>query len=119
VPGVHAAADVSDGLVADLGHISAASNLAARLEADKLPLSPAALAVMAKADVRSRLLTGGDDYEIVFTAAPEAETAVRAAAREHGVALTALGRMASGQGVTVVDGAGKVISLLQKGYRHF
>jgi thiamine-monophosphate kinase len=119
VPGVHAAADVSDGLVADLGHICAASGLAARLEADKLPLSPAALAVMAKADVRSRLLTGGDDYEIVFTAAPEAEAAVRVLADAQGVALTALGRVESGQGVTVVDGAGKVISLLQKGYRHF
>jgi thiamine-monophosphate kinase len=119
LPGVHAAADVSDGLVADLGHICAASGLAARLEADRLPLSPAAAAVMAKADVRSRLLTGGDDYEIVFTAAPAVEAEVRALARAQGVALTALGVMESGQGVTVVDDAGKVISLLQKGYRHF
>lgn len=123
VPGVHAAADVSDGLLADLGHICAASGLAARLEADKLPLSPAAAAVMAKApvttDLRARLLAGGDDYEILFTAAPDAEAAVRALAEKQGIALTTLGRLESGQGVTVLDGAGKVISLVQKGYRHF
>lgn len=119
LPGVHAAADVSDGLVADLGHICAASHLAARLEAAKLPLSPAAAAVMTQADVRSRLLTGGDDYEIVFTAAPDAEPALRALAQTQGVRLTALGRMDSGKGVTVVDAAGETISLLQKGYRHF
>jgi len=119
LPGVHAAADVSDGLVADLGHICAASGLAARLAADKLPLSAAAQAVMATADVRARLLTGGDDYEIVFTAAPAAEAALRALARAQGLLLTLVGSVAAGQGVTVVDEAGGVISLLQKGYRHF
>lgn len=119
VPGVHAAADVSDGLVADLGHICAASGLGARLRADKLPLSAAAEAVMATADVRHRLLTGGDDYEIVFTAAPEAEAALRALAQVQDLNLTVVGSIESGQGVTVLDEAGKVISLVQKGYRHF
>lgn len=119
VPGVHAAADVSDGLVADLGHICAASGLAARLQADKLPLSAAAERVMAMADLGPRLLTGGDDYEIVFTAAPAAEPALRALASDQGLRLTAIGSIENGQGVTVLDGAGKIISLLQKGYRHF
>lgn len=119
VPGVHAAADVSDGLVADLGHICAASGLGARLRADKLPLSAAAEAAMAMADIGSRLLTGGDDYEIVFTAAPAAETALRGLASDQGLRLTAIGSMGNGQGVTVLDGAGEIISLLQKGYRHF
>jgi thiamine-monophosphate kinase len=119
VAGVHAAADVSDGLVADLGHICAASGLGARLQADRLPLSAAARAVLAMADVRARLLSGGDDYEIVFTAAPEAESALRVLAREQGLELTAIGRIESGAGVTVLDAAGEVISLLQQGYRHF
>lgn len=119
VPGVHAAADVSDGLVADLGHICAASGLGARLRADKLPLSAAAEAAMAMADIGSRLLTGGDDYEIVFTAAPAAETALRALASDQGLRLTAIGNVENGQGVTVLDEAGEIISLLQKGYRHF
>ena len=119
VPGVHAAADVSDGLVADLGHICTASGLAARLQADKLPLSAAAEAVMAMADLGPRLLTGGDDYEIVFTAAPAAEPALRALASDQGLRLTAIGSVVDGQGVTVLDGAGGIISLLQKGYRHF
>jgi len=119
VPGAHGAADVSDGLVADLGHICAASGLAARLQADKLPLSAAVEAVMAMADIGPRLLTGGDDYEIVFTAAPTAEPALRALANDQGLRLTVIGSIENGQGVTVLDGAGNVISLLQKGYRHF
>ncbi|MFN4282648.1 MAG: thiamine-phosphate kinase [Alphaproteobacteria bacterium] len=119
IPGVHAAADVSDGLAADLGHICAASGLAAMLELAKLPLSPAASAAMAVADARARLLSGGDDYEIVFTAAAEAAPAILAAAKRFEVEATAVGRIAAGQGVTVIGADGAVISLVQKGYRHF
>lgn len=119
IPGVHAAADVSDGLIADLSHICAASGLAGTVEAAKLPLSPAAVAAGRSTDLRPRLMTGGDDYEIVFTAAPQAEAAVRAAAKMAGIAVTQVGAIAAGQGVTAIDGEGKVISLLQKGYRHF
>ncbi len=119
VPGVHAAADVSDGLVADLGHICAASGLAARFVAADVPVSPAAMAALPEAESRVRLLTGGDDYEMLFTAAPEAERAVRDVALGLGVAVTAIGRIEPGNGVTVLDGAGQVISLMRKGYRHF
>ena len=119
IPGVHAAADVSDGLVADLGHICAASNLAATVEAARIPHSPAAQAALELGASGERLMTGGDDYEVVFTAAPETEAAIQAAAKTAGVAVTRVGAIVKGQGVTAIDSGGKVISLVQKGYRHF
>ena len=118
IAGVHAAADVSDGLAADLGHICAASGLAATIDMASLPLSAAAEAAIGIADVRARLVSGGDDYEIVFTAAPEAEPAILAAAKRLDVAATVVGRTLPGQGVSILD-HGKAISLPQKGYRHF
>ncbi|HEY4136295.1 MAG TPA: thiamine-phosphate kinase [Alphaproteobacteria bacterium] len=119
---VHAAADVSDGLVADLGHICEASGVSARLEAARLPLSPAVAAALAQEGgetALARLLTGGDDYEIVFAAPPDAEAAILALAAAHELTVTRIGRIESGQGVTVIDAAGKALSLPQKGYRHF
>jgi thiamine-monophosphate kinase len=117
--GVHAAADVSDGLAADLGHICAASGVSARLEAAALPLSPAARAVIAGQDVRTRLLTGGDDYEIIFTADPAAAGAIEALAKSHDLAVTRIGAVGAGAGIEVVDAAGETISLSQKGFQHF
>ncbi|HEU0070488.1 MAG TPA: thiamine-phosphate kinase [Alphaproteobacteria bacterium] len=119
ISGVHAAADVSDGLIADLGHICAASNLSAIVEAARIPHSAAAQAALEIGASGERLLTGGDDYEIVFTAAPEAEAAIAAAAKQFNVKATPIGRTAAGQGVTAIDAIGNAISLLQKGYRHF
>lgn len=96
----HAAIDVSDGLLADLGHIARASGLAAVIELDDVPASPALRAAF-DADVRHQLqATGGDDYELCFTAPPALADVVRQAARDAGTPVARIGRMGEGAGVS-------------------
>ncbi len=88
-----AAADVSDGLLADAGHIGEASGLGVEIDLDRLPVSPAAARLPAQA---LALATGGDDYEVVCTAAPADVEPLIAAA---GMPMTVVGRVVDGQGV--------------------
>ncbi len=89
-----AAADISDGLVADLGRICIASRLAAVVEVERVPLSPAALGAVGNEPELLRLaLSGGDDYELVFTTSPDAADELASIAREIDVALTMIGRI--------------------------
>lgn len=112
--------DISDGLVADLGHIAQASGVAAVIEAARLPLSPAARGVIAADPLRlSAALSGGDDYELLFTVAAEAGAALTALADELGVPLTRIGRIEAGSGVEVVDDRGEALAVPVAGYRHF
>lgn len=111
----HAAMDVSDGLVADLGHIAETSGVAAVIEAARVPLSPAG----SRADRLELALTGGDDYEILFTAPPSAEAAVAGLGRELGLPLARIGRIDAGAGVTAVNADGAPIRLSSAGWRHF
>jgi thiamine-monophosphate kinase len=112
--------DVSDGLVADLGHICETSGVGAIVELAALPLSPAARLIAAgEPALLPRLACGGDDYELLFTA-PEA-AAARIAALAAGLALpiTRIGRIESGAGVRLVDRSGQEIRVDSGGYRHF
>lgn len=116
----HAAMDVSDGLVGDLRHICAASALGADIEAAHIPLSAAARSVLEREPERLRqVLTGGDDYEILFTAPEGHADAVAAAGAQAGVAVTRIGTMNGARDVTVRDKQGHVMELGQGGYRHF
>jgi thiamine-monophosphate kinase len=121
----HAAIDISDGLVADLRHLCDVSGLSATLEAVAVPLSAAARAVLAlDARRRTAVLGGGDDYEVLFTAPPEAAARVAELARASGVAITAVGRLAApatgeGPGVRVLDEAGRLLTLAAEGWTHF
>ena len=116
----HAMIDVSDGLIADLGHICETSQVAAIVEMPALPLSPAARQVLAaRPDVGPRLATGGDDYELLFTAAAGTADAVREAGARLGIAVTPIGRIEPGGGVRLVDAAGGEIAVEAAGYRHF
>lgn len=115
-----AAADVSDGLVADLGHICAVSHVAAEIHFGDVPLSaPAQAVVGAETDLARLILAGGDDYELVFTAPAAAEAAVREAARGAGTPVTRIGHIASGVGVRVFDSANQEIVLDRLGFAHF
>jgi thiamine-monophosphate kinase len=116
----HAMMDISDGLVADLGHICAASGVGAEVEAARLPLSAAARAAIAADPARlMAALSGGDDYELLFTAAPAAEGAIAALSREIGVSLTRIGRIEAGSSVSVLDPTGAPMPVPVGGYRHF
>ena len=112
----HAAMDVSDGLVQDLGHICRASAVAAVIEAERVPLSAAAHA--AKSPLAS-LLTGGDDYELLFTAPSQAAAALTRIGEAAGVKLSPIGRVVAGEGVTVVDSVGRALAMGQGGWNHF
>jgi thiamine-monophosphate kinase len=115
----HAAIDVSDGLVADLAHIANTAGVAAVVEAASVPLSSAAAAAIEQdPDLRKAVLTGGDDYELLFTAPPDAGEAVAALAREVGVSMTVVGRIKPGNGVRVTDADGNDIPLAAQGFVH-
>lgn len=115
-----ASADVSDGLVADLAHIAEASGLRAIIDGPLVPLSSAGRAAAA-ADPAwfVRLITGGDDYELLLTAPPAGRAAFINAAKECGTDLTRIGTMEAGSGVTVKGRDGAPLALGQGGYRHF
>ena len=115
-----AAADVSDGLIADLGHICEASGLGAAIEAEAIPLSEGGRTAVAHDPAwLPRLLNGGDDYEIVFTAPPAAAGAVRKAGRETGLAVTRIGSLIEGKAVTVRRSDGTMVPVEGGGYSHF
>ena len=115
-----AAMDVSDGLVQDLGHLCRAAGCGAEISAAALPLSAAASATLARdAAYLPLLLTGGDDYELLFAAAPEDADAVQAAGIKAGVPVARLGRFVAGDGGVVRDGSGAAITLPQGGWSHF
>lgn len=116
----HAAIDISDGLIADLGHVCAASGLGAVVRADLLPLSAAGqAALIVDPEFRTRAATGGDDYELLFTVAEDRREAVAALARRLELPLLPIGRMTPGSGVRVVDDRGVDLPLPRGGYRHY
>lgn len=115
----HACVDVSDGLLADLGHVCAASAVGMRIDIDALPASAALLANF-DAEYRRRLqATGGDDYELCFTAPQSAHDAILRDAALAGVAVTAIGRVEAGEGVYALGADGLPWAAQRKGYDHF
>ena len=119
--GATAAADVSDGLVADAGRIASASGLGLLIDLDRAPLSTAAAAWLARQPdrqaARLALACGGDDYEIVCTAAPGACADLKAAAATLGYQMTEIGAVAPGSGVRVVC-SGREVDVTRAGWRH-
>jgi thiamine-monophosphate kinase len=102
----HAALDISDGLIADLGHIASASGVRIVVEGERVPLSVQVQALWG-ADARLRAVTAGDDYQIAFTAPPGLSGP-----------FTQIGRVEAGQGVAFML-KGKEIAVSTPGYRHF
>ena len=117
----HAAIDLSDGLLADLGHVLRASGVAAQMDVPALLASAAvgpelrALALLEPALALTCLLAGGDDYELLFTAPVAARAAVERAGQEAGVALSRIGRIVAmadaGPPCRLVDAQGRPYTL--------
>ena len=118
---VSAIMDVSDGLIADLAHITASSGVAASVQLELLPRSAAATFWF---DTRpdpeaalETLATGGDDYELLFTAHPSDEAALKKEADRQLLRLTRIGTVAAGRGVTATY-LGKPVDIRKPGWTH-
>ncbi|MEN9889393.1 MAG: hypothetical protein RL559_1430 [Pseudomonadota bacterium] len=114
-----AAADISDGLLGDLGHILTRSGVGARLE---LPHTDTLLATPWSPPAswrRTCTLSGGDDYELVFTAAPGQRDAVQAAAQRSGTRVTRIGQIQSAPGLALVNAAGQEVPQRFASFDHF
>lgn len=107
-----AALDISDGLLADCGHIAKASGVALEVNLAQVPVSAPLQAFLGHEAAVQAALTGGDDYVLAFTLP---EIALNSLAREVHV----IGRVLQGQGVTLLDPQGQDITPVQRGYQHF
>ncbi len=114
-----AAIDISDGLVADLGHIVKASQVGAVVEADKLPLSSALRRAVDSERGLSWALSGGDDYELCFTVPASGLEQCQRLIDEGLLTATPIGQIIEGQGVRCVDGQGSPLNVPHSGYQHF
>ncbi len=113
-----AALDISDGLVADLAHICAASDLGALIDVESLPMSPALIAINNLDQAYRWALSGGDDYELCFTVPPEKMPELAMLIAQGKLHATVIGELVTGANV-ICELNGEPFSLDQKGYSHF
>jgi thiamine-monophosphate kinase len=114
----HSAIDISDGLLGDLGHLMRRSGVGARVELAGLPRSEHLRALPSEVQRRC-LLHGGDDYELLFSAAPERHGDVLAAGRAARVPVSRIGRIEAGATLVVVDDDGRMLDESAHGFDHF
>lgn len=116
--GARAAIDLSDGLAGDLGHILKASGVGAEVHVARLPVAPA-LQALPESQRLECLLAGGDDYELLFTAAPEARAAIEGAAAASQTPVTRIGRIVASTGLQLLDASGQVLAFDARSFDHF
>jgi thiamine-monophosphate kinase len=114
----HAALDVSDGLAGDLGHILAASGLGADIDIAALPVAPGLQALPPEQQLNC-LLNGGDDYELLFTAAPAQREAVADAALAAATPVQRIGHLRAGAGLRLLEEGGRERPWNARGFDHF
>ena len=114
-----ASMDISDGLVGDLEKLCAASGVSAKVELSDIPFSTPAEAVFAvDSKYIETALTGGDDYEILFTAPPEMAQFVKATSAQMDFPVSRIGRIGTGSGVQVIDKEGSILKFHKSSYDH-
>lgn len=118
-PLVSASVDISDGLIADLGHLAAASGVRLALDALAIPRSEALRAFWGDGEAAViRAATSGDDYQIAFTAPQASHDALMRAAHDAGVTVTRIGQAEAGEGVSLLSN-GVPLAVRRPGYVHF
>lgn len=117
------AIDISDGLVADLGHVCERSGVAAIVDFGRLPVSPVMRRHLDRAAARSALLAGGDDYELCFTAPRSCRERIERIEKRIGVKLTRIGEIVPLRNrktpVTILGKDGNPVALARRGFDHF
>lgn len=116
----NASADVSDGLVADAGHIAAASGVLMQINQQQLPVGKYALGMIKdNPQLECKIWSGGDDYQILFTAPRSLDTAIQNFARESKTLVTNIGEVTQGKGVHLLDRNQEIVQVTSGGYEHF
>jgi len=113
-----AAIDISDGLLADLGHILECSGVGAEIHFEALPLSEVASRYIEQEAVQNCVLAGGDDYELCFTASPERHAEILSIAQQIGLPLVCIGIIKGTTGLSVLR-AGHSMTIKATGFDHF
>ena len=114
----HAAIDISDGLIGDLGHILERSGVGATVNVDAVPAG-AVLRTQGSAMRRNYAMAGGDDYELCFTAPPSARAEINAAAQRSQCEVTLIGSVDPIPGLRLIDYSGMPLSLQVRSFDHF
>ncbi|KFE43524.1 thiamine-phosphate kinase [Pseudomonas congelans] len=109
------ALDISDGLLADCGHIARASGVRLVVERNRLPMSEPLLTLFDLSSARQAALSGGDDYILAFTLPSEHLPGLL----KEGWPVHVIGRVEQGHGVVLVDDAGQDVTPDTRGYQHF
>ena len=117
-----ASVDVSDGLMADIAHISAASSVKIIIDRNLVPLSPPAKLWLAGQGDKDRtfksLVTAGDDYELVFTAQQSSRSNIQNAGKKLGLTIKKIGTVQSGEGVNMMF-EDRIMKFAKTGHKHF
>jgi thiamine-monophosphate kinase len=114
-----AAIDISDGLLADLGHICEVSNVGAELIMDSIPLSTSLTEVATKKEALALALTAGDDYELCFTVPQEKVAELESKIDAGLLSAQRVGGIVRGEGVICLDEDGLIVNFPIMGYQHF
>lgn len=114
-----AAIDISDGLLADLGHIAECSGLGAELQLQQVPVAPWLTEAVNPDQLQSWVLSGGDDYELCFTVPESKQSLVDGMIHRGELLATRIGLMTSEPGIVCLDAEGQVQTVARKGYQHF
>lgn len=116
---VSAGIDISDGLLADLGHICRASRVGARIELPRLPVAQAVRKVLSAGQEYHAALLGGDDYELCLTVPAENTAVLMELAEGLGVELTVIGEIEAGDRVRYLNQSGEEEKIVASAYQHF
>ncbi|KPV95435.1 MAG: thiamine-phosphate kinase [Pseudoalteromonas spongiae] len=111
--------DISDGLIADLGHICQMSGVGAKLFAENIPLAATIKDVLPLESALNYALTYGDEYQLLFTLPEERRTTVEMTLKQYGVALSCIGQINNNVGKVELTLEGKPLTLTQCGFEHF
>jgi thiamine-monophosphate kinase len=113
------AIDISDGLLADLTHICRLSGVGATVELPLVPVSSIGAKHLSTPEGRTAIVSGGDDYELCFTAHPNSRESIEDMAEVLGHPLTRIGQVKRGKGVSLLGADGKAVKVDGRGYDHF